>query len=198
MVVALPVGTLLVRVHSSRYEQAEFNPGASATADSGGRFDSLDGDYSHLYAGEDHAVAIAESLLRHVPFPSDGPRQLPRRVLEGLVLSALRTTCELDVVSLRGAHLGQINQDVWLTKCEAADYVETRRWAVAIRRWVPDASGFVWRSRRDEDRLAYVLFGDRTPGDALSPDGDPLPIDRGPGLVGVRRSLLRHNVVVGR
>lgn len=198
MIVAVPANTLLVRVHSVRFGPAEFNPNSCPTAEAGGRFDSLGGEYSYLYAGEDDDVAIAEALLRQVPFPSDGPRQLPRRVLENLVLSRLRTTRELQVVSLRGADLGQINQDVWLTKCEAADYVETRQWAAAIRTWAPDASGFVWRSRRDEDHLAYVLFGDRTPRECLALEGDLLPIDGGPGLVLVRRSLLRQNVVVAR
>lgn len=194
----MPANTLLVRVHSVSFGPAEFNPNTSPTAEAGGRFDSLGGEYSHLYAGEDDDVAIAEALLRHVPFPSDGPRQLPRRALENLVLSRLRTSRELWVVSLRGADLGHINQDVWLTKCEAADYVETRQWAVAIRTWAPDASGFVWWSRRDEDHLAYVLFGDRTPRECLALEGDVLTIDGGPGLVLVRRSLLRHNVVVAR
>lgn len=185
-------------MHSGDFAPTAFNPTPAPTADRGGRFDSLDGDYGYLYAGEDHYVAVAEALLRDVPFPEGGPRQLPFRVVRNRNLSWLETTRDLSLVSLRGADLGHVGQDVWLTKCEAAEYVQTRRWAAAIRRWVPDAAGFVWRSRRDEERLAYVFFDDRTPEGSFVAVGDPLPIDEGAGLVRVRKALLRHNVVLTR
>lgn len=196
--ITLPAGTRLARVHSDAFAATAFNPTPAPTADRGGRFDSLDGDYGYLYAGEDQHVAVAEALLRDVPFPEGGPRQLPFRAVRSKNLSWLETTGDLSLVSLRGADLGQVGQDVWLTKCEAAEYAQTRRWAAAIRRWVPDAAGFVWRSRRDEERLAYVFFDDRVPGEPFVVVGDPLSVDKGAGLVRVRKVLLQHNVVLTR
>lgn len=196
--ITLPEGMMLARVHSDGFAATAFNSTPAPTADRGGRFDSLDGDYGCLYAGEDGRVAVAEALLRDIPFPEGGPRQLPFRAIRNKSLSWLETTTALSLVSLRGADLGQVGQDVWLTKCEAVEYVRTRRWAAAIRRWAPDAAGFVWRSRRDEERLAYVFFEDRIPEDPFVAVGDPTPIDEGVGLVRVRKALLRHNVVLTR
>jgi hypothetical protein len=98
-------------------------------------------------------------------------------------------------VSLRGADLGHVGQDAWLTKCSAEHDAVTRRWAAAIRRWVPEAQGLVWRSFRDEDRYAYLLFGDRVGADTLVARSS-LVADAGPGLLLVQQVLQRHNVVL--
>ncbi|MXY78115.1 MAG: RES family NAD+ phosphorylase [Chloroflexi bacterium] len=145
----------------------------------GGRFDSTTQDpYSFLYAAGDDATAVAETLLRDLPFDERGGRLLARRQLAGRCIGWMRTTQNLMLVSLRsGRDLAAIGQDGWLTAGPAAAYGMTRRWAAAIRVWDTEAAGMVWRPRLDPDGLAYVFFGDRCPAAAfMEQRGDaPLP-----------------------
>jgi hypothetical protein len=193
----LPPSWPLYRVHSDHFLSTAFNPTPANNPYRGGRFDSVDGSYAYLYAGEDENVAIAETLLRELP--SDGPaRFVPFAKLKGKLLSHLRTTVELTLTNLHGSGLRQVGQDDgWLTSCDASEYAMTRWWAKAIRSWAPDTSGFVWRSFRDDDRLAYILFDDRTPPGALLPHWQ-VKLDRGEGLVAVRRAFAQYNAVLKR
>jgi hypothetical protein len=100
-------------------------------------------------------------------------------------------------VSLRGADLGQVGQDTWLTKCDMIDYPHTRTWGEAIRGWAPWAAGFVWRSRRDEDKLAYVFFDSVCGSDSFVDSGhDSLALDSKEGVARVQDLLRRYNVVL--
>jgi hypothetical protein len=92
----LPSGTALYRVHRFPHKVSEFNS-TSATPYAGGRFDSPDGTYAHLYAGQSEAAAIAETLLRSLPSNEKG-RFLPKARLKDRVLSELRTTRDLELV----------------------------------------------------------------------------------------------------
>jgi RES domain. len=138
----------------------------------GGRFDALDASFAHLYLGEDLAACLAETVLRGVPFTVDGYRQLPVRALEGRVHSRIQVMTGLDTLSLVGAGASRVGQDEWLATCGADAFLLTRQWAVALRRWAPDAAGFEWVSRPASDRRSYVLFDDRV-------DGASLVCDRG-------------------
>ena len=193
-VVTLGQGTTLTRMHSAELGAIEFNHRAANDPYQGGRFDSVDGEYGYLYAGQDADVAVAEVLLRDVP-PGQ-KRYLPCAAVRGRMLSEIVVGHPLDVVSLRGRDLGHIGQDTWLTKSEAADYPFTRRWAKAIRGWAPRAAGFAWRARHDEDREAYVLFDDRTPPGSLVFADSSRRTDAGVGLKEVRRILAGHNVML--
>ncbi|MDP9398230.1 MAG: RES family NAD+ phosphorylase [Actinomycetota bacterium] len=176
------------------------NPTPAPSALRGGRFDSLDGSYAYLYVGEGPDAAIAETLCRDLPFAGSA-RIVPRRRIEGRMLTQLEVTRGLPVVSLHGPDLTQVGQDLWLTKSEPVDYDMTRAWAAAIRGWVPEAGGFVYRCRHDEDLQAWVLF--TAPGVAVHPalaevpEGS-LPLDNGAGLVEVRRVLARHHATLAR
>ena len=146
---------------------------------SGGRFDATLGDaYPFLYAADDDATAVSEMLLRDIPSDERGDRFLPAARLRGLKIGWIRVTRELELVSLRsGADLAAVGQDTWLTT--TAEYAVTRQWASAIREWAPWAQGLTWRSRREPDGFAYLLFGDRCPEAPIKEavDGRPLPMD---------------------
>ena len=191
----LPSGTTLYRVHRLPHKASEFNP-PPASPYRGGRFDSPDGTYAHLYAGQSEAAAVAETLLRSLPINGKG-RFLPRAILKERVLSALQTTLDLDIVRLHGDGLLRIGAVPGLTKCEARDYPYTRHWAQSIRTWAPTACGFVWRSRHHDNLLSYVFFSDRTPG-APFLDGPGNRIDSGPGLVLLRKMLLPYRIAISR
>jgi hypothetical protein len=191
----LAAGSVLYRMHSATFGPAEFNPTIANHPLKGGRFDSNDGRYAYLYAGDSWHVAIAETLVRDLPPGPSPPRIIQFSRVKERKLSEVRLERSLELVNLFGAHLGHVGQDPWLTKCGAAEYSLTREWANAIRRWVPTAHGFVWRSFRDEDRYAYVLFGDRVPAGALT-GTVKMDADSGAGLLLVRAVLQQHNVTL--
>ena len=142
--------TVLTRLHKARFGVTDFNPTVARSAYAGGRFDATPDDaYPFLYGADDDATAVSETLLRDVPSDEHGDRILPAAV----------------------------GQDTWLTT--ASEYALTRRWASAIREWAPWAQGLTWRSRREPDGFAYVLFADRCPEACLEEAVNvrPLPPD---------------------
>ena len=172
---------MLTRLHDAAFGAAAFNPTVARDALEGGRFDSTPDDpYAYLYAAGDDSTAVAEALLRELPIDERGGRLLPRSRLDSLRIGWLRTTRDLELVSLRsGRDLAALGQDTWLTAGPAAQYDMTRRWAAAIRVWDRGAAGLTWRSRLEPDGVAYVLFADRLPGGTLEEQRDALPLPAG-------------------
>ncbi|MCY4135178.1 MAG: RES domain-containing protein [bacterium] len=73
-------GATLTRIHSSLFGAGEFNPTVASSPFGGGRFDSTPGDeYGYLYASEDDATAVCETLLRDLPADDYGCRSAGRR-----------------------------------------------------------------------------------------------------------------------
>ena len=188
--VTLAVDTILFRVHRSCFAPCQFNPNPPADPWQGGRFDSgVDDPYGFLYAGSNEQVAVAESLLRHVPSDSSSARILPRAQLVNRMISGIRTTQDLRLVKLHGSGLHAIDQDDgWLTATDAHNYMKTRFWGYAIRSCTPLAQGFVWRSKRFNDGFAYIFFDDRCPAGTFAAEGS-LELDNGSGLAQVRSIL---------
>ena len=188
-------GATLTRIHDAKFGAGEFNPTVASSPFAGGRFDSTAGDeYAFLYAAEDDATAICETLLRDLPADDRGSRLLPRSRLAGLRISRLRTTCDLELVALRtGKDLAAVGQDTWLSTAPASEYSTTRRWATAIRGWAPWAAGLTWRSPREPEGFAYIFFADRCPTGCFEEEDDlPFPPQRGDLGVGPARLYLEE------
>jgi hypothetical protein len=205
--VTLPSGTVLFRVHQTRFLSEAFNPMPTHRYYGGGRFDSTDDDrYPYMYAGQTVEVAITETLLRDLPIDDTGMRLLPMAKVRGRRISAITTAVDLSLVSLRSAaDLGAVAQDTWLTMCDPRDYAQSRHWAHWIRGHETSAAGYAWRSRRDPTDDAYVLFGDRCPAGALQPIahpdvplGDEAEFDSVRGRRWLRRQLVQHRVTLTR
>jgi hypothetical protein len=75
-------------------------------------------------------------------------------------VSVVHAARDLHLVVAYGAGAEQLGQDIWLTTADEDDYPITREWAAAVRGWVPDADGLVWKSRRDPAEDALALWGD--------------------------------------
>ena len=189
-------GTPLFRIHSPDYPANAMNPRRQETTLGGGRFDSLDGDYSYLYVAGDLEGALAERVFRDLPL--DGrPRIVPKEAWQNTTASELVVTADISTIACHGAALAHLGQDHWLHDSDPRDYIRTRMWASAIRDWVPDADGLAYRCRNDNDRLAAVLFGpvDQKVMPILrvqrsSPIEDALNMDL------LRRVALRHNAIL--
>lgn len=188
----LRTGTTLFRVHSQRFEPAAFNPAPPPAGFGGGRFSSPGGVPACLYAASTARTAVAESLLRRLPFDNAGMRALSAVALQGRCLSELVLTTDLKVVVLHGDGLSRVGQDTWLVHSGAHGYPSTRAWGAAIRGWMPSVAGLEWRPRNDDDGLAFCLYEDRARG-ALSAVRS-LAAWEGEGRAIVHASLLAFNV----
>jgi hypothetical protein len=132
---------------------------------SAGRFDPCrDHEYSYSYVALDDLTALAETLLRDVVF--DGLRRsLPAAEARNRRLILLEAVRELSLISLVSLEdLAAARQDTWLVQADESDYGLTRCWGHWLRECAADADGLVWRSRRNPDGMAVLLFGDRCDG----------------------------------
>jgi len=202
----LPAGTRLSRIHNVNWGACAFNPTLADRHWGGARFDATEDDlYGFLYAADNDAAAVSETLLRDVPIDDTGARLLPKVSLESRRFGWLQPRVGLDLVSLRsGTDLAAVSQDTWLVQSPSSEYGFTRRWAHAIRRWAPWAVGFAWHSKREPDGVAFIFFGDRCPPDPFEEitTGTPVPIgdsqlDAGAGNIYVKEILERYKVTVG-
>lgn len=190
----IPPNTTLVRIHASRFEGRQFNP-TVPTQISGGRFDSIVPEEPYLYAGFNLEVAVCEVLLRDIPALHHA-RRIPRAAIRGRSITYLKTTEEMFLVSLIGVGLSAIGQDPWLTSCDAHSYPMTRHWGYQIRRWAPDASGFIWRSRRNQEHFSCILYETACPPNLLRiTTGFPADYGRGQDLI--EAILNKHYVTLG-
>ncbi|WP_254552270.1 RES family NAD+ phosphorylase [Kitasatospora sp. MMS16-BH015] len=189
----LPAGTELWRCHATKYAGAEFNPVRADLHFGGSRFDGTSLDpYPYLYAAPDRVTALAEVLLRSIPFDGrTGTRLIPYARVAGRSLSALRTTRDLCLVRLVSEEdLARVCQDSWLLETEGPGYAQTRRWAGELRARVAEADGLLWQSRRHRPRTALVLFGDRCGREAVTDDpGSSLALDSPEGTAEANRLL---------
>lgn len=168
----LPAGTVVWRVHKSHFAPSAFNPSLADIHFDGGRFDGTVLDpYRYLYVADCPVTALAESVLRSREFEGPfGLQRIPYLTVHGRSLSALRTRCELNLVSLiDGKDLAAVCQSSQLLEDEA-NYARARRWSSEIRAQAPDAAGLAWDSRRNRGTLAAVIYHDRF----AHCDGEPL------------------------
>ncbi len=165
----LPTGTRMWRVHGRRQAATDFSTRGADENFGGGRFDGTEREpYPVYYAGLEAGTALAETLLRDLPFNEAGFRTIRRVRVRGRRASAVETTQDLTLVDLcSGESLAAVAQDTWLVQAEPRDYHATRRWAGWIREQAPAAHGLIWPSKREGGRPALVLFGDRCPDGCL-------------------------------
>ncbi|MEV7215775.1 RES family NAD+ phosphorylase [Kitasatospora cineracea] len=159
----IAAGTELWRVHQSKYAPDQFNDRLSDIHFDGGRFEGTVLDpYHYLYLAGSPVTAMAESLLRSVPYGGRGDRrEIPYTAAHGRSLSCLRVRHDLNLVTLRtGADLAAVRQEATMLEDER-NYAVSRRWSSEIRAQAPDAQGLLWDSRRNRGEDVMVLYRDR-------------------------------------
>ncbi|GAB2719701.1 RES family NAD+ phosphorylase [Kitasatospora kifunensis] len=189
----LAAGTELWRCHQTRFPGAQFSPVTADLHFGGSRFDGTALDpYPYLYAAAEQTTALAEVLLRSMPFDTaTGTRLIPHARVAGRSLTALRTTVDLVLIRLVSEEdLAAVCQDSWLLETEGIGYAQTRRWAGELRARVPQAQGLLWQSRRHRPRPALVLFGDRCGVEPVKTDpGNSFRLDTPEGTAQANRLL---------
>lgn len=197
LIATVPADTSMWRIHSATRGAADLNPSPRPRVRAGGRFDSLDGSYAYLYAGDSPAAAVAETLCRNLPV-DQSPRLIPRIQIRGRVLSELRTTRPVQVADLTGTGSARLNADVWLTKCDPSGYLATRRWAAAVLAANPGIDGLQYRPRHDENNLAWMFAAApaTTAHPAVAAVGGVVPLDSADGHYLLGALLTAHNAAL--
>jgi hypothetical protein len=198
----LPRGTRLWRVHEAKYKAEKFH-GPTAGEAGGGRFGCTPAEhFTYLYAGLDDTTALTETLVREILFRKDREaRLIPREVVRGRCLSALRLTADLRLARLLStADLASGRQDEWLIQTEPEHFRLTREWAAGMRRSNRWAQGMIWLSKRDLPNAAVVLYGDRcATNDLLRPiPGAAIDLDCDDGLDWLDAVLDPYRIRVSR
>ncbi|MRW90656.1 RES domain-containing protein [Duganella sp. FT80W] len=168
---SLAKGDLLHRVHLSKYQADQFNPGIDGNA----RFSPIQDERGRpiptLYGGNTMDCALMETVFHDVPHTA-GFKSFDKGRLVGQVHSTLRVDQELQLVDLASVPLRKLGVTrKQLIDTEKDQYPATRKWAAAIYRHCPQAQGLAWISRQDDSARAVVLFGDRIPARSLQPHG---------------------------
>ncbi|MDO5102728.1 MAG: RES family NAD+ phosphorylase [Lautropia sp.] len=169
-------GTVLHRVHLSRYAAAQFNPGLQGNA----RFSPIQNEHGQpvptLYAGATLDCVLMETVFHDVPF-APGFKSLDKQKLQGQMHAILSLHHPLQLVDLSSIALRKLGiRRKQLIDTDKEAYPYTRQWAEAIHHQCPTAQGLSWVSRQDDAAHAFVLFGDRIPDGTLIPIAEPVPL----------------------
>ncbi|MFE1775677.1 sigma-70 family RNA polymerase sigma factor [Streptomyces sp. NPDC059008] len=157
----LPADTWLYRVHRKRFSSTAFNP-RPADIFTGGRFDGTPEDpYPFLYAARTPEAAVADTLLRALPFSDVGAMRLvPSAAVVDRQLTQVRTAEPLLLIDLTTAEsLAAAGASSELVLSD--DFVRARAWSSVLRQHNPWAQGLLWPSRYGRGHHQVVLFGDR-------------------------------------
>ncbi len=194
----LPADTVLWRVHRSGRPVDEFQQPRLVDGFGGNRFDGVGRDgHPFLYCSPEPGTAVAEHFLRDLDFSATATRILPRRAVLGRTVSAVRTTEDLDLLSLvTGPDLAAVGQDGGLISARGSEFDLTRRWAAWSRDKAGWARGMVWQSSVDLPKPTVVLFGDACGPRVLKPDAEmAVPLDDVPTAVDRLLALFRAPAV---
>lgn len=201
----MPIDTALVRVAIDNLGTTE--PSASAAAR---RFspvtDRSGARVPVLYAGDTLECAFGETVFHDLPDDPALPAEIFRADLLTLRAGFFCLARDLTLVDLTDVALdalGVARTDVVDTP--ATDYPVTATWG-QIGWETTAAAGMVWNSRRNGDRLAYLLFvdparrSDSRRGvdrkDDLVVTRPPLPLYDGTGLGEVLSAASARNITV--
>jgi RES domain len=139
----IPMGSVLFRVHQTKFGAKFFGRSASF------RFDSPGRTFGTLYAAPSAEIAFAETLLRgQNPLVAESELRV-RSLCEFTMLRPVR------LVRLHGSPMITIGASAAVS---AGGYDVSQAWAQALHDHADKPDGILHRSTRDNDRVALVLF----------------------------------------
>lgn len=149
----LPAGTVLHRIHDSRFGPFFFGPGAGAAAR--GRWESERGAFGVCYLAERADVAFAETFLRR-----PGILTIDEDDLAGRSLTAAVVVRDVRLAAVHGSGLARMGATGAVC---SGPYTVSRAWAAALHAHPDRVDGIRYRARHDDDGFAVALF-DRASG----------------------------------
>lgn len=173
----IAAGTRWLRVHENKYGPTRFNDGASGNA----RFSPIKNAHGliipTMYAAQDEASALMETILHDVPSPSAGFIYVAP-VIEDRQLATLVNQVPLQLGDLKVMGLRRLGlSSAVVIDGDKPTYGDTRDLAQALHAARGDIQGLVWDSRQTKKQV-MVLFEDRLPAGALSCIGSTPVSDR--------------------
>lgn len=157
----LTEGTVIHRVHLSRFGPTDFNPCEGGPTRFAPIRDTEGQCIPSLYAGQTLETAIFESIFHDVP-AKPGRKTILIQATGIKSHSFLVVARDLKLVSLRGPTLkawGLRRENLIGTTAKL--YEQTAKWAAAVHRDFPQADGLVWTSNQCDPDSAYLFFGGR-------------------------------------
>ena len=116
------------------------------------RFDSPDGAFGVLYAGEDLACAFVETFAHSL----ESPQYVTEEELALRAYSEIRSRRALRLVDLTGEGLARLRADANLTTMD--DYAVPQAWSQALHLHPASPDGLRYRARHDPNRISVALF----------------------------------------
>lgn len=160
----LAKGTSLFRVHSKKYKADQYNPSTVGNARFSPIMDSSGAVIPTIYAAESIAAALMETVFHDVSHALQLKTVDSSLKIDPNAHCELLTSRDMKLAVLYGAPMRGLGiTEGELIHSTAADYEETRKWAMAIHAQHPDVQGLVWVSRQCSPQKAYIFFGDRCP-----------------------------------
>lgn len=163
----LASGFKLHRIHQNRFGANQFNDSAAGNA----RFSPLFAGarvIPTIYAGENFDCAAMETVFHDVPFAA-GPKRVAKIKFQTTAYSILECRQDFHLVDLRGPALRKLGVPrSKLIDTTAHHYPVTRRWAQTFHALDKTVHGVCWTSRQNDQKEAFVFFGDRINVSALA------------------------------
>ncbi len=161
MLVDWAAGREIHRVHDEKYGSAQFNATSAGNARFSPIVNAKGKTIPALYGGSTFECAAMETVFRDIPY-SPGFKTFDKDKLTNKRTSVISPARDLKLVDLSNKALRKLGiSRLQLIDSDAADYPNTRPWAVALHEQFSQAQGLVWVSRQDDEASAVVLFGDR-------------------------------------
>ena len=183
----MPPGTELFHVHRQRYDALDFNP--HSAPDDSWRFspliDSSGARVSSWYGALASEGALYETVFRDIY--SRRKAAIDRDVvLVGRMVSKVILKEPVRLLELYGDGLVTLRLKTSFTTSEPRSYPRSRRIAQALYDEYPEAQGFIWRSRINNDHFSVVVYGDRATR-TFATVVENYPLDSGRGLIAVMK-----------
>jgi len=175
LVYTLESGAVIFRLHRAGLSPLYFGK----TRDN--RFDSPDGSFGVLYAGEDEYCCFIETCGQSTGIASVSGAYLDERHLAEMNLTAPMNL--IDLASSGG--LARIGADGRLMD---GSHDVAQRWSAALRKHPSRPDGILYRARHDPAKLAFAIFECPPTAFAVSSRGSL----RDSGNVRLLASILKH------
>ena len=171
----LESGAFIFRLHRAGFSPLYFGKTG------GNRFDSPDGSFGVLYAGEDEYCCFIETCGQ-----STGTASVSGAFLDERHQAEMKLTAPMNLIDLvSSGGLPRIGADGRLMD---GSHAVAQRWSAALRKHPSKPDGILYRARHDPAKLAFAIFECSPTAFTVNSRGSL----RDPGNVKLLASILNH------
>ena len=152
MLSVLPMGAILHRYFTKFAKDGTPYDPINFSASPANRFDNPAGAFRVLYAAASEDCCFAECFLR-----GQNATLLSLSTLRRYGYVQLALASDLNILHLHGAGLARLGANAEISS-SPKPYDAPQAWSAAIHAAFPDIHGLAYRSRHDNDHVAYAIF----------------------------------------